>query len=840
MSAQTKTRPKERVLVIDDEPQVLVALEDALSDDFDIRATDRATTALRWIEDESELAVVLSDQRMPDMTGDELFSRVRQCSDATRMLATGYADLTAVVRAVNDGNIFAYVTKPWQRDDLRMKVTQAAEHFRLSRQLEEERQLLTDLMTSMSDAIFFKDRDHRYVRVNDGLVRLLGASGADAVLGKSLLELMAGNPAAAQVEVMERSVLEHGVEQRDVLHEDRTPQGSRWLSTTRAAIRAPSGRIRGLVGIARDVTQRVMTDEALRTSEERLRLAFHASKAGLFDWNLRTGEVYSAAKLGLFADHGFARDRLPVLEERVHPDDRARLHQAVQAHLARERPDLSVEIRWRDAHGEYRWLELNGQAAWDEQGQPQRLVGAAVDITARKEHAAQLARLEYLANYDDLTALPNRSLLATRIERQIAIASERGQNEKLAVAVVDVGRLRMVNESLGRRVGDELISAIAQRLAAILRPEDALARYDGASFAVLLCNVGEESEVAQWFERQVMPKLGEVFAVASTDLHMSFKSGIALFPNDGSSADALLANAEAALKKAKHTAQTYLFYASSMNSKVAERLTLEGKLRNALSNDQFLLYYQPKVQLRTGRIVGLEALIRWQDPARGLVPPGLFIPVLEETEMILDVGRWVLERAARQYLEWQRLGHDPPRIAVNVSAIQLAQRGFIDGLDEILRAYPGASSGLDLEITESVLMDDLAGNIEKLHAAKRRGLRVAIDDFGTGYSSLGYLSRLPLDALKVDRSFIDRMAEDPQQMSIVTTIISLAHSMELKVIAEGVETATQAQLLLLLRCDEIQGYLIEKPVPADKIERHFSTLFELPKAFVSSSSGRVA
>src|SRR6478752_5655732 len=423
MSAESK-RSKERVLLVDDEPQVLVALEDALSDDFDVRVSDEPRKALRWIENEPELAVVLSDQRMPGMTGDELFSRMRLCSNATRVLATGYADLTAVVRAVNQGNIFAYITKPWETDDLRMKVTHAAERFRLSRQLEQERQLLTDLMTSMSDAIFFKDLDLRYIRVNDGLVRLLGATGADAVLGKSLLELMGDNPLAAQVEAIDRSVLQHGLEQRDVLHVDRSTEVPRWMSTTRAAIRGSSGQIVGLVCIARDVTSRVLTDEALRTSEERLRLAFHASKAGLFDWNIRTGEVYSAVGLGLFASQGGGTEHLPIVEERVHLDDRAKLRQAIEAHLARQQPDLSVEIRGRDAQGDYRWLEINGQAAWDEQGKPLRLVGSAVDITTRKEHASQLARLDYLANYDDLTALPNRSLLATRIEREIGLVAE--------------------------------------------------------------------------------------------------------------------------------------------------------------------------------------------------------------------------------------------------------------------------------------------------------------------------------------------------------------------------------------------------------------------------------
>jgi EAL domain-containing protein (putative c-di-GMP-specific phosphodiesterase class I) len=266
-----------------------------------------------------------------------------------------------------------------------------------------------------------------------------------------------------------------------------------------------------------------------------------------------------------------------------------------------------------------------------------------------------------------------------------------------------------------------------------------------------------------------------------------------------------------------------------MNSRVAEKLRLETKLRRALVNEEFLLYYQPKIELKSGQMVGMEALIRWRDPEVGLIPPGHFIPVLEETQLILQVGRWVIQRAAQQAAEWLELGHPVPRIAVNVSALQLAQRDFVSSLDAALARFPQASSSLDLELTESVLMTDFSGNIEKLRAAKERGLQIAIDDFGTGYSSLGYLSRLPLDALKVDRSFIDNMADDPQQMSIVTAIISLAHSIDLKVIAEGVETPTQAQLLRLLRCDQIQGYLLARPQPAEDVVKLLGKTFEIPK-----------
>jgi EAL domain-containing protein (putative c-di-GMP-specific phosphodiesterase class I) len=384
-----------------------------------------------------------------------------------------------------------------------------------------------------------------------------------------------------------------------------------------------------------------------------------------------------------------------------------------------------------------------------------------------------------------------------------------------------------------------LLREVATRLGSALRSDDMLARLEGSGFAVVLENVRDESDVAQWLEQQVYPRLNEVFTIQRTELRLNAITGVAMSPGDGTTVAQLAANAEAALAKAKHSGRPYLFYAPHMNSRVAEKLTLELKLRRALAKQEFELFYQPKVQLKTGLVVGYEALIRWRDPARGLVPPGEFIPLLEETGMILDVGNWVLRDAARQYEEWARAGNDPPRIAVNVSALQLAQPSFVDSLDAVLREAPLAASGLDLEITESVFVDDLHGNIEKLRAARGRGFRIAIDDFGTGYSSLSYLSRMPLDALKIDRSFVNAMADDPQQMSIVTMVISLAHALELKVIAEGVETPTQAQLLRLLRCDEIQGYLVAKPMPAREAEAARSRGFAVPAPAPAAPPGPV-
>src|SRR6185369_13318983 len=288
-------------------------------------------------------------------------------------------------------------------------------------------------------------------------------------------------------------------------------------------------------------------------------------------------------------------------------------------------------------------------------------------------------------------------------------------------------------------------------------------------------------------------------------------------PSDGNSAEALLGNAEAALKKAKASGQPFVFYAPTMNARVSEQLALEMKLRRAVERDEFLLHYQPKVDLRSGVLVGLEALIRWRDPDSGLVPPGKFIPLLEETGLIRKVGRWVLERAALQHHEWVSAGYTPPRIAVNVSGLQLASHDFVERLERVLMHYPTGAAGIDLEITESVFVDDLDGSIAKLQAARDLGMKVAMDDFGTGFSSLSNLGRLPLDSLKVDRSFVLRMTEDPQSTSIVTTVISLGHALDLTVVAEGVETSEQARLLRLLKCDQAQGYLIARPVPAEEV-----------------------
>ncbi|TMG99517.1 MAG: bifunctional diguanylate cyclase/phosphodiesterase, partial [Betaproteobacteria bacterium] len=362
------------------------------------------------------------------------------------------------------------------------------------------------------------------------------------------------------------------------------------------------------------------------------------------------------------------------------------------------------------------------------------------------------------------------------------------------------------------QIGDELLKQIAARCLSFATEPGLFARLGGDQFAVLIPDVKNEDDVARIVELRNREIFGASYLVGDPDLRVSAKFGIAVFPGDGTDADMLLKNAEAALKRAKATGERYLFYTQQMTERVAGKLSLENKLRHALENEEFVLHYQPKVDLEARRIVGVEALMRWQRPDVGLVPPLRFIPLLEETGMILDVGAWALRRAALDHQQWLGQNLVAPRIAVNVSAIQLRHRDFVAVVKEALREGVDPPA-VDIEITESVIMGDLAATVDKLRAVRDMGLDIAIDDFGTGYSSLGYLSKLPVHSLKIDRSFIIAMADDPDTMTLVSTIISLAHSLRLKVCAEGVETEEQAKFLRLLRCDEMQGYLISRPVP---------------------------
>jgi len=440
----------------------------------------------------------------------------------------------------------------------------------------------------------------------------------------------------------------------------------------------------------------------------------------------------------------------------------------------------------------------------------------AGDIAFAIDHIEKQERLNYLAYYDVLTGLANRTLFLERVGQYMRGAVSGGH--KLALFLVDLERFKNINDSLGRPAGDALLKQVAAWTTHNVGDANLLARIDADHFAVVLPEVKQDGDVARLLEKSIDAFLEHPFRAGDAEFRIAAKVGVALFPDDGADADTLFRNAEAALKKAKSSGERYLFHTREMTEAVAGELALENQLREALDNEEFVLHYQPKVDLASGAVRGLEALIRWQKPGSGLVAPGTFIPLLEKTGLILGVGKWALSKALAQHREWTARGIAAPRIAVNVSAIQLQQKDFMDVVIGALQEHGDNPDALEIEVTESLLMQDVPESIRKLSLLRGLGIHVAMDDFGTGHSSLSYLARLPLNSLKIDRSFITEMANSPQDMSIVTTIIALAHSLNLGVVAEGVETESQSKLLKLLKCDEAQGYLFSKPLPAAEIE----------------------
>jgi diguanylate cyclase (GGDEF)-like protein/PAS domain S-box-containing protein len=441
------------------------------------------------------------------------------------------------------------------------------------------------------------------------------------------------------------------------------------------------------------------------------------------------------------------------------------------------------------------------------------------DIAFAMDHIEKQERLDYLAYYDVLTGLANRALFLERTAQYIrGTASGR---RKLALFLIDLQRFKNINDSLGRPAGDLLLKEVATWLTQVAGDPNLVARLDADHFGVVLPNIKRARDVIPLLKKTMTAFLSHPFQLKDSMFRITAKAGVAVCPDDGTDADTLFRNAESALKKAKLSGDKFLSYSQNMTVSVAGRLTLENQLIQALERKEFALYYQPKMNLETGEVTGAEALLRWNDPLTGLVSPNRIIPVLEETGLMHDVGRWALNDAVATYRRWRSDGLKAVPIAVNVSPMQLRNRGFVTEIRRAIADDPVAAAGLELEITESLIMEDVRVSIGTLRAIRGLGVRIAIDDFGTGFSSLSYLAKLPVHTLKIDRSFVINMGAGPEGLALVSTIINLAHSMKLNVVAEGVETEEQSRILRLLNCDEIQGYWFAHPAPVEIFESKY-------------------
>ncbi|HKZ72899.1 MAG TPA: EAL domain-containing protein [Steroidobacteraceae bacterium] len=451
----------------------------------------------------------------------------------------------------------------------------------------------------------------------------------------------------------------------------------------------------------------------------------------------------------------------------------------------------------------------------------------AAELQALRELASNIAfalqyfqkeeALEFLSYFDAGTGLPKRPLFCQRLSR--ALADAEAAERSATIVVFDVQRLSLVNDTYGRHVGDGLLAQLAERMKRRFEASEPVAHFGGGTFAVAYANSAAPSDSSLILQSKATQLLAEPFLIEGHELRPSIRSGVAHFPLDGGTAETIVQNAEAALKRAKESGEKYVLYGLMSKTHAEGGLALEARLAGALSRGEFHLHYQPKIDLATRRIVGVEALLRWYDAQSGIVPPGSFIPLLESTGRILEVGRWVLEQAARDAQAWTKRGLPALRIAVNVSPLQLRRRDFVDHVVATTRGWSNETLGLDIELTESMLMLDLESSRSKLTRLREAGVQVAIDDFGTGYASLRHLAKLPVDTLKIDRSFTQGITSSPEDRTLVSTIVTLAHAFRMTTVAEGVETVEQLELLKGLGCDQSQGFLHGRPVPGADMER---------------------
>ncbi len=567
------------------------------------------------------------------------------------------------------------------------------------------------------------------------------------------------------------------------------------------------------------------TFEALAQSEERLAEAQRLAQLGHWDWNLESTEVQRSDELLRIL--GIRRDQFPpeyrALLPLLHAEDRDLLAAALSAALERAQP-YSLECRLLRADGSVGILHEQAAVTCDAAGKPVRIHGTTQDITERRRNEE---RLRTLALYDPLTGLPNREFFREQFGHSLAHAERIGR--PLAVMMLDIDRFKRINETFGHGAGDQLLKEVGARLAQTLRDADYvtradfvpadqnLARLGGDEFTIMLASLAQPEDVAK-VARRILEMVARPIMLNGEETVVTASIGIAVYPADGADTDTLLKNADSAMYFAKEQGKNnYQFFSSTMNARSFQKLSLENGLRKALERDELRLHYQPKIDALSGRISGVEALIRWQHPDLGMVAPNDFVPLAEETGLIVPIGEWVLHTACAQLARWHAAGHAGLTVAVNMASPNFAQKDFVETVAATIHGAGVAPDAVEIEVTESVLMQDMKATIAKLTALKASGVQLSVDDFGTGYSSLAYLKKFPIDTLKIDRSFVRDVIGSREDSAITTAIIALGQSLGLQVVAEGVETEEQAAFLRQKGCHLMQGYLFGRPVPAAEI-----------------------
>jgi diguanylate cyclase (GGDEF)-like protein/PAS domain S-box-containing protein len=666
---------------------------------------------------------------------------------------------------------------------------------------------LDSVVENLPNMLFVKDaKDLKFVRFNKAAEELLGYARTE-MLGKSDHDFFPKEEADFFT-TMDREVLKTG----DLMDIPREPvhtvqRGTRLLHTKKIPIFDEHGQPLYLLGISEDITERVQAED----TAQRLGRILDNSTNEIYVFGADSMRFLQANQ-GAQKNLGYSLDELRAMTPLdIKPDfSREGFEQLIAPLKSGEQEAISFVTNHRRKDGSLYPVEIGLQLSRNET--PPVFVAIVQDITERK-HAEE--RLSYLAYYDTLTGLPNRQLLRDRL-RQTMFEADRS-SRVAAVMLLDLDRFKFINDTLGHEAGDTLLKGVAERLTACVRHGDTVARLGGDEFTVVLANVAQVDDVA-FVTKKILESFAQPFTIAGRELFVSPSIGITLYPHDDRDIDNLLKNADAAMYHAKESGRnTFQFFTAELNERAVQRLELETALRHALERDEFLLHYQPVMDLKTGQPKGVEALLRWRHPQRGLVPPLDFIPLAEETGLIVPIGEWVLRTACAQAKAWHAAGFCGLHMAVNISGRQFQQQNLTALVTTVL-----AETGLDpqcfnLELTESVLMRNVDAAIAVMGELDAVGVGFSIDDFGTGYSSLSYLKRFPIDVLKIDRSFVCDITTDPDDAAIVTAIMALAHTLDIAVVAEGVETQEQLAFLRARGCDVMQGYYFSKPVDAEAL-----------------------
>jgi diguanylate cyclase (GGDEF)-like protein/PAS domain S-box-containing protein len=605
-----------------------------------------------------------------------------------------------------------------------------------------------------------------------------------------------------------------------------------WVSERGNPIYNERGEIRAIEGIIQNITTRRQIEQSLRDAESRYRSIFENAIEGIFQSSPSGHYLMVNPSMARMYGYNSPQELMSVLNNineqlYVNPERRKEFVVVMEAHKNVQ----NFESLAYKKDGSTICISENARAVYDETGCLLYYEGTVEDITARKNYETQL---EYQATHDTLTGLPNRCMLHDRLTQCINFADR--YHNKMAVAFLDLDQFKLINDSMGHEVGDHLLLIMSQRLTACVREVDTVVRLGGDEFVILISNIDNLNNITVTMKR-ILSSVAEPCVINGLDYLVTCSIGISIYPDDGCDPSMLLKNADTAMYKAKKAGRNnYQVYTQQLNEALAERVKLEFRLRQAIENNELLVYYQPKVDFTTGLICGAEALLRWQPPGEDMIAPINFIQIAEETGLIDKIGEWVLTQACKKAKALKEKIGAPLPIAVNVSPRQFKQPQLAQTIRNILEATQLDPECLEIEITESTLIDDASKFIDTLHILKTIGVKLAIDDFGTGYSNLAYLKDFPVDRLKIDKIFVNCLENDPNNMAILQAIIVLGHSLDKIVVAEGVETETQYDFLASIGCDELQGYYFSHPLPESEFETLILNQFQQIQSATKLSS----